>query len=155
MTSGKKVVIAFGSNLGNREDFIRRAINRVGEDVVIEKISTIIETDPVGGPEQGSYLNGVLIGRSELPAAELMSRLLEIEHSLGRVRTVQNGPRTIDLDLIDYDGIEMDTPLLTLPHPRAHQRYFVITPWAEMDPDAQLPGIGPLSEIIRMNDWSS
>ena len=155
MTSGKKVVIAFGSNLGNREDFIRRAIDRVGEDVVIEKISTIIETDPVGGPEQGSYLNGVLIGRSELPAAELMSRLLEIEHSLGRVRTVQNGPRTIDLDLIDYDGIEMDTPLLTLPHPRAHQRYFVITPWAEVDPDAQLPGIGTLSEIIRMNGWSS
>lgn len=155
MTPGKKVVIAFGSNLGDRKEYIRRAIDLVGEDVVIEKISTIIETDPVGGPEQGRYLNGVLIGRSGLPAAELMSRLLEIELSLGRVRTIENGPRTIDLDLIDYDGIEMDTPLLTLPHPRAHQRYFVITPWAEVDPDAQLPGIGPLSEIIRMNGWSS
>ena len=155
MTPGKKVVIAFGSNLGDRKEYIRRAIDLVGEDVVIEKISTIIETDPVGGPEQGRYLNGVLIGRSELHAAELMSRLLEIELSLGRVRTVQNGPRTIDLDLIDYDGIEMDTPLLTLPHPRAHQRYFVITPWAEVDPDAQLPGIGTLIEIIRMNGWSS
>lgn len=155
MTPGKKVVIAFGSNLGDRKEYIRRAIDLVGEDVAIEKISTIIETDPVGGPEQGRYLNGVLIGRSGLPAAELMSRLLEIELSLGRVRTIENGPRTIDLDLIDYDGIEMDTPLLTLPHPRAHQRYFVITPWAEVDPDAQLPGIGPLSEIIRMNGWSS
>jgi 2-amino-4-hydroxy-6-hydroxymethyldihydropteridine diphosphokinase len=155
MTPGKKVVIAFGSNLGDRKEYIRRAIDLVGEDVAIEKISTIIETDPVGGPEQGRYLNGVLIGRSGLPAAELMSRLLEIELSLGRVRTIENGPRTIDLDLIDYDGIEMDTPLLTLPHPRAHQRYFVITPWAEVDPDAQFPGIGTLSEIIRMNGWSS
>ncbi|MGA1610211.1 MAG: 2-amino-4-hydroxy-6-hydroxymethyldihydropteridine diphosphokinase [Candidatus Nanopelagicaceae bacterium] len=155
MTPGKKVVIAFGSNLGDRKEYIRRAIDLVGDDVVIEKISTIIETDPVGGPEQGRYLNGVLIGRSELHAAELMSRLLEIELALGRVRTIENGPRTIDLDLIDYDGIEMDTPLLTLPHPRAHQRYFVITPWAEVDPDAQLPGIGTLSEIIRMNGWSS
>jgi 2-amino-4-hydroxy-6-hydroxymethyldihydropteridine diphosphokinase len=155
MTPGKKVVIAFGSNLGDRKEYIRRAIDLVGEDVVIEKISTIIETDPVGGPEQGRYLNGVLIGRSELPAAELMSRLLEIELSLGRIRTIENGPRTIDLDLIDYDGIEMDTPLLTLPHPRAHQRYFVIASWAEVDPDAQLPGIGTLSEIIRMNGWQS
>ncbi|MGA1706924.1 MAG: 2-amino-4-hydroxy-6-hydroxymethyldihydropteridine diphosphokinase [Candidatus Nanopelagicaceae bacterium] len=155
MTPGKKVVIAFGSNLGDCKEYIRRAIDLVGDDVVIEKISTIIETDPVGGPEQGRYLNGVLIGRSELHAAELMSRLLEIELALGRVRTIENGPRTIDLDLIDYDGIEMDTPLLTLPHPRAHQRYFVITPWAEVDPDAQLPGIGTLSEIIRMNGWSS
>ncbi|MGA1670533.1 MAG: 2-amino-4-hydroxy-6-hydroxymethyldihydropteridine diphosphokinase, partial [Candidatus Nanopelagicaceae bacterium] len=89
MTPGKKVVIAFGSNLGDRKEYIRRAIDLVGDDVVIEKISTIIETDPVGGPEQGRYLNGVLIGRSELHATELMSRLLEIELALGRVRTIE------------------------------------------------------------------
>ena len=153
MSSGKRIVIAFGSNLGDREDYIRRAIDLVGEDVMIEKISTIIETDPVGGPEQGRYLNGVLIGTSELSAEELMSRLLEIELTLGRVRTVQNGPRTIDLDLIDYDGVEMDTPLLTLPHPRAHQRSFVIVPWAELDPTATLVGVGDLKEIMKMNGW--
>ena len=154
MSSGKRIVIAFGSNLGDREDYIRRAIDLVGEDVMIEKISTIIETDPVGGPEQGRYLNGVLIGTSELSAEELMSRLLEIELTLGRVRTVQNGPRTIDLDLIDYDGVEMDTPLLTLPHPRAHQRSFVIVPWAELDPTATLVGVGDLEGIMKMNGWS-
>ena len=153
MSSGKRIVIAFGSNLGDREDYIRRAIDLVGEDVMIEKISTIIETDPVGGPEQGRYLNGVLIGTCELSAEELMSRLLEIELTLGRVRTVQNGPRTIDLDLIDYDGVEMDTPLLTLPHPRAHQRSFVIVPWAELDPTATLVGVGDLKEIMKMNGW--
>ena len=154
MSSGKRIVIAFGSNLGDREDYIRRAIDLVGEDVMIQKISTIIETDPVGGPEQGRYLNGVLIGTSELSAEELMSRLLEIELTLGRVRTVQNGPRTIDLDLIDYDGVEMDTPLLTLPHPRAHQRSFVIVPWAELDPTATLVGVGDLEGIMKMNGWS-
>ena len=154
MSSGKRIVIAFGSNLGDREDYIRRAIDLVGEDVMIEKISTIIETDPVGGPEQGRYLNGVLIGTCELSAEELMSRLLEIELTLGRVRTVQNGPRTIDLDLIDYDGVEMDTPLLTLPHPRAHQRSFVIVPWAELDPTATLVGVGDLEGIMKMNGWS-
>jgi 2-amino-4-hydroxy-6-hydroxymethyldihydropteridine diphosphokinase len=154
MTQLKKVVIAFGSNLGDREVHINDALEILGKIIEIKAVSSIIETEPVGGPEQGKYLNGVLIGSTELPADDVMRRLLDIESDLGRVRTVKNGPRTIDLDLIDYEGAIIDTPLLTLPHPRAHERHFVIAPWAEIDPAASLPNRGTLQEIMKMNGWS-
>ena len=154
MSSSKRFVIAFGSNLGDRGDYIDRALSALKEFVEIEKISSIIETDPVGGPEQGKYFNGVLIGSTHLDPEDLMTKMLEIEASLGRVRTVLNGPRTIDLDLIDYEKLVIDTPMLTLPHPRAHERYFVIAPWLEIDPEGSLVGAGPIAEIAKMNGWS-
>lgn len=154
MTQLKKVVIAFGSNLGDREVHINEALEILGKIIEIKAVSSIIETEPVGGPEQGKYLNGVLIGLTELSADDVMRRLLDIESDLGRVRTVKSGPRTIDLDLIDYEGSIIDTPLLTLPHPRAHERHFVIAPWAEIDPAASLPNRGTLQEIMKMNGWS-
>lgn len=144
-----KVVIALGSNLGDREDLIQRAIDAVRKLVTVERVSSLIETDPVGGPEQGKYLNGVLIGTTHLQPVELMEKLLEIESRLGRVRTVANAPRTIDLDLIDCDGLLLDTPTLQLPHPRAHLRPFVILPWLEIAPEGVLVGHGTLREIAR------
>jgi 2-amino-4-hydroxy-6-hydroxymethyldihydropteridine diphosphokinase len=149
----ERVVIAFGSNLGDREEMINQAIERIKESVAIARVSALIETDPVGGPQQGKYLNGVLIGSTELSEDELMERLLEIEASLGRIRTVPNAPRTIDLDLIDYDGAIRQSPSLTLPHPRAHQRFFVMAPWAEIDPEATLVGIGSVRELCEINGW--
>ena len=148
-----KVVIALGSNLGDRESLIDSAVEKLREDVVISKLSSLIETDPVGGPEQGRYLNGVLIGDTDLSPEDLMKKLLEIEVSLGRVRTVPNGPRTIDLDLIDHQGMTLDSPILTLPHPRAHLRPFVILPWLEVEPDASLTGYGSLRELAVSNAW--
>lgn len=151
MSGSKRVVIALGSNLGDRKAAIESAINLLKEFIEIEKISTLIETDPVGGPEQGPYLNGVLLGRTSLAPEELMTKLLDVEAELGRVRSVPNAPRTIDLDLIDYEGVVIDSPTLTLPHPRAHQRHFVIKPWLEIDPEALLVGHGPLREIMAAN----
>ena len=151
MSGSKRVVIALGSNLGDRKAAIESAINLLKEFIEIEKVSTLIETDPVGGPKQGPYINGVLLGRTTLAPEELMTKLLDVEAELGRVRSVPNAPRTIDLDLIDYEGVVIDSPTLTLPHPRAHQRHFVIKPWLEIDPEALLVGHGPLREIMAAN----
>jgi 2-amino-4-hydroxy-6-hydroxymethyldihydropteridine diphosphokinase len=151
MSGSKRVVIALGSNLGDRKVAIESAIDLLKEFIEIEKVSTLIETDPVGGPEQGPYINGVLLGRTSLSPEELMTKLLDVEAELGRVRSVPNAPRTIDLDLIDYESVVIDSPTLTLPHPRAHQRHFVIKPWLEIDPEALLVGHGPLREIMAAN----
>ena len=148
-----RVVIALGSNLGDRQAYIDSALEKLATFVDVVKISTLVETDPVGGPEQGRYLNGVLIGETELSPEDLMRKLLEIEEGLGRIRTVPNGPRTIDLDLIDYQGMTIDSSLLTLPHPRAHLRAFVILPWLEIDPEASLPGHGSLRDLAVGNAW--
>ena len=148
-----RVVIALGSNLGDRKAYIDSALEKLATFVDVVKISTLVETDPVGGPEQGRYLNGVLIGETELSPEDLMRKLLEIEEGLGRIRTVPNGPRTIDLDLIDYQGMTIDSSLLTLPHPRAHLRAFVILPWLEIDPEASLPGHGSLRDLAVGNAW--
>ena len=148
-----KVVIALGSNLGDRRGYIDRAIDSLKEHLRIDAISSLIESEPFGGPEQGDYLNGVLLGDTELSPEELMLELLRIESELDRVRSVVNAPRTIDLDLIDYEGMTLSSPLLTLPHPRAHQRHFVITPWSEIDPAGVLVGHGSLREIVAANGW--
>lgn len=153
MSGLKNLVIALGSNLGDRESTIESAIDLLKEFVVVDKVSTLIETDPVGGPEQGSYINGVLLGRTSLAPEELMKKLLEVEAGLGRVRSVPNAPRTIDLDLIDYEAVVIDSPTLTLPHPRAFERHFVIKPWLEIDPEALLVGHGRLQEIAARNGW--
>ncbi len=153
MSGLKRVVIALGSNLCDRESTIARAIDLLKEFVVVEKLSTLIETDPVGGPEQGSYINGVFLGRTSLAPEELMKQLLEVEAGLGRVRSVPNAARTIDLDLIDYEAVVIDSPTLTLPHPRAFERHFVIKPWLEIDPEALLVGHGRLQEIAARNGW--
>lgn len=153
MSGLKHLVIALGSNLGDRESTIESAIDLLKEFVVVDKVSTLIETDPVGGPAQGSYINGVLLGRTSLAPEELMKQLLEVEAGLGRVRSVPNAPRTIDLDLIDYEAVVIDSPTLTLPHPRAFERHFVIKPWLEIDPEALLVGHGRLQEIAARNGW--
>jgi len=148
-----RCVIAVGSNLGDREEYIRSAIEKMKEVMEVRAVSTLIETEPVGGPQQGRYLNGVVLGETHMEPEPLMARLLEIEASLGRIRTVANGPRTIDLDLIDHGGIELETDSLTLPHPRAVERAFVLLPWLELDPDATIPGKGSVREIAVRNGW--
>jgi len=143
-----RVVIALGSNLGDRSAILRSAVEAVREYVDIDRVSEIIETDPVGGVEQPDYLNAVLVGETELAPAELMNTLLAIEAAAGRERTIRWGARTLDLDFIAAGDLIMESELLTLPHPRAHERAFVLQPWLEIDPDAYLPGRGPIRELL-------
>jgi 2-amino-4-hydroxy-6-hydroxymethyldihydropteridine diphosphokinase len=143
-----KLVLALGSNLGNRESNIEEAVSELENIIEITHLSTMHETAPVGGPKQGDYLNAVLIGESELTPHELLALTSKIESKLGRVRDVRNGPRTIDIDIIVFGEIQINTPDLQIPHPRAHQREFVLAPWLEIDPDAQIPGRTSVAKIL-------
>jgi 2-amino-4-hydroxy-6-hydroxymethyldihydropteridine diphosphokinase len=144
-----KAVIALGSNLGNRELNIHSAIAELAKIIEITHLSTNHETDPVGGPEQPKYLNAILIAETQLDPHELLIAMLEIENKLGRKREVHWGPRTIDLDLIIVGDEVIDSDVLVLPHPRAHERRFVLEPWLEIDPTAQIPGFGLVESILQ------
>jgi 3-oxoacyl-[acyl-carrier protein] reductase len=129
--------IALGSNLGDRRAYLDRALAelRGRPGVEVTRVSSVYETAPVGGPAgQGPYLNAVAELRTTLAAAGLLQLLLDVESGLGRVRAERDGPRTIDLDLLLYDDVVRDDPKLTLPHPRLHQRLFVLQPLAEIAP---------------------
>ena len=144
-----KAVIALGSNLGNRELYIDSAVAELAKVIEITHLSTNHETDPVGGPEQPKYLNAIAIAETELDPRELLIIRLESENRLGRKREVRWGPRTIDLDLIVFGDEVIDSEVLVLPHPRAHERKFVLEPWLEIDPDAYIPGIGEIESILQ------
>ena len=144
-----KAVIALGSNLGNRELYIDSAVAELAKIIEITHLSTNHETDPVGGPEQPKYLNAIAIAETELDPRELLIVMLEIENKLGRKREVHWGPRTIDLDLIVFGDEIIDSETLVLPHPRAHERKFVLEPWLEIEPDAYIPGIGKVESILQ------
>ncbi len=143
-----KVVIALGSNLGDRAENISKAVSELTKIIEVTHLSTIYETDPVGGPEQPDYLNAVLIGESELDPADLLTKTLEIESALGRTREVRWGARTLDIDLIIAGDVVSNSEFLILPHPRAHERAFVLEPWLEIEPDAVLPGRGSVAALL-------
>jgi 2-amino-4-hydroxy-6-hydroxymethyldihydropteridine diphosphokinase len=143
-----KAVIALGANIGNPQEQMELAIALLRESLQVTAISSFYTTAPVGGPEQPDYLNAVCLAESELPAAELLALLQGIEKVLGRERIEHWGPRTIDLDLIQYGTILSYAHELTLPHPRAHERRFVLEPWAEIEPDALLLTHGKVSELL-------
>jgi len=130
------VFLALGSNLGERHKNITAAIcelEKIG--VKVEKCSTIIETNPAGGPTQGKYLNAVLKSTTNIPPETLLTLLKSIEKNLGRIKILTNGPRTIDIDILLYDQLKINTAQLTIPHPRMLQRDFVIGPLKEIEPD--------------------
>ena len=143
-----KVVIALGSNLGDRTATLDGAVDSLRKIINVKSVSTYIETDPVGGPEQPDYLNAVLIGESELEPIQLLFAMQEIELLAGRQRVERWGARTLDLDLIVAGDLQMDSELLTLPHPRAHERRFVLDPWLEIEPGAILPGKGEVRLLL-------
>ena len=143
-----KAVIALGANIGSPREQMDVAIALLREATEVKAVSTYFVTKPVGGPEQPDYLNAVCILESELPALDLLAVLQGIEKSLGRKRIVQWGPRTIDLDLIQYGSLLSAAAELELPHPRAHERRFVLEPWCEIEPDAILLTHGKISELL-------
>ena len=127
------VYLGLGSNLGDREKNIREAVKLLeARGVRPLKISSIIETDPVGGPPQGSFLNAALKAETSLVPLDLLKAAQAVEAQLGRVRMVKNGPRTIDIDILRYDDLAMVTDQLVIPHPRMEARDFVMIPLNEI-----------------------
>jgi 2-amino-4-hydroxy-6-hydroxymethyldihydropteridine diphosphokinase len=144
-----KAVIAVGANIGNPQEQIGLAIALLQEATDVVAVSSLYITKPVGGPEQPDYINAVCTIESDLPALDLLSLLHGIEKSLGRQRLEHWGPRTIDLDLIQYGTLLSAADELTLPHPRAHERRFVLEPWSEIEPNAILLTHGPITQLLE------
>ena len=144
-----KAVIALGANIGNPKENLDCAVALLRGACEVKSVSSYYTTAPVGGPEQPDYLNAVCIVESELPALDLLSLLHGIEKAMGRERIEHWGPRTIDLDLIQYGSIRSESEELKLPHPRAHERGFVLQPWHEIEPEAVLLTHGPILQLLE------
>jgi 2-amino-4-hydroxy-6-hydroxymethyldihydropteridine diphosphokinase len=144
-----KAIISLGANLGNPKENLDTAIALLREATDVKAVSSYITTDPIGGPEQPKYLNAVCVIDSDLPAMDLLSMLHGIEKALGRERIERWGPRTIDLDLIQYADLISKADELTLPHPRAQERRFVLEPWLEIEPDAILLTHGKIKDLLE------
>jgi dihydroneopterin aldolase / 2-amino-4-hydroxy-6-hydroxymethyldihydropteridine diphosphokinase len=162
----RRTVLALGSNLGDRLATLQGGVDALlgpprlclsgpgssglgSSGLVLVALSPVYETVPVGGPPQPEYLNAVLIAETTLPATALLRRGQAVEAAFGRVRQEVWGPRTLDVDVIVYGDVVSDDPELTLPHPRAWERAFVLAPWLDADPDAEIPGQGPVAELLE------
>jgi 2-amino-4-hydroxy-6-hydroxymethyldihydropteridine diphosphokinase len=154
MIGRREVVLALGCNLGDRLANLQAGVDHLAAapGLLITAVSAVFETAPVGGPPQPDYLNAVVLADSELPAIEILRLGQEAEQALGRVRDQRWGPRTLDVDLIACDDEVTSDPELTLPHPRAHERAFVLLPWLDADAGAQLVGFGPVADLLARTD---
>jgi 2-amino-4-hydroxy-6-hydroxymethyldihydropteridine diphosphokinase len=153
VTSRHRVVLSVGSNLGDRLGTLQGCVQAIGRlpETDVLAISPVYETAPVGGPAQSDYLNAVLIAGTGLAPLDLLAATQRIEADFGRIRVEgaeRFGPRTLDIDIISYDEEISSDPVLTLPHPRAHERAFVLVPWHDIDPAAILPGRGPVAALL-------
>jgi len=145
-----RVVLALGSNLGDRMANLQGAVDALlgPPGLGYLAVSPVYETAPVGGPGQPDFLNAVLLASTMLPPGAILARGQAAEAAFHRVRTVAWGPRTLDVDVIAYGDVVSDDPVLTLPHPRAHERAFVLVPWHDVDPGAELPGRGRIADLL-------
>lgn len=143
-----RAVIALGANIGNPRENLDLAVALLKESTDVVAVSSYYITAPVGGPVQPDYVNAVCVIESDLPALDLLSLLQGIEKSMGRERIEHWGPRTIDLDLIQYGALLSASAELELPHPRAHERRFVLEPWHEIDADAVLLTHGRIDQLL-------
>ncbi|WP_405769399.1 2-amino-4-hydroxy-6-hydroxymethyldihydropteridine diphosphokinase [Streptomyces sp. NBC_01538] len=149
----KRAVVSLGSNLGNRLETLQGAVDALEDTpgVRVKAVSPVYETEPWGVPagSQPSYFNAVVVLKTTLPPSSLLERAHAVEEAFHRVREERWGPRTIDVDIVAYADEVSDDPVLTLPHPRAHERAFVLAPWHDVDPEAQLPGRGPVVALLE------
>ncbi len=137
-----RIYLSMGSNLGDRRGHLATAIQRLHDIMEIEKVSSVYETEPVGYLEQPRFLNIAIAGTTRLSPQDFLQRAKEIESALGRQETVRNGPRPIDIDIIFYDNLTLDSEPLTIPHPRMAERAFVLAPLAEIAPQVVDPASG-------------
>lgn len=148
-----RAFIGLGSNLGDRRATLERAVELLGElpGIEVAGVSSFRETEPVGYLDQPRFLNGAVALETSLPPHELLVVLLEIERELGRTREGPRfGPRTVDLDLLLLEGVTIDEPGLTVPHPRLHERAFALAPLAELDPSLVVPEHGPVAQLLEL-----
>jgi 2-amino-4-hydroxy-6-hydroxymethyldihydropteridine diphosphokinase len=148
----KRAVLSLGSNLGNRLETLQGAIDALEDTpgVRVKAVSPVYETEP-WGVEPGSqptYFNAVVVLKTTLPPSSLLERAHAIEEAFHRVRDERWGPRTIDVDIVAYADVVSGDPVLTLPHPHAHERAFVLAPWHDVEPEAQLPDRGPVAHLL-------
>ncbi|CAM5250960.1 2-amino-4-hydroxy-6-hydroxymethyldihydropteridinediphosphokinase OS=Streptomyces tendae OX=1932 GN=folK PE=4 SV=1 [Streptomyces tendae] len=152
LSNPKRAVIALGANLGNRLETLQGAIDALEDTpgVRVKGVSPVYETEPWGvAPDsQPSYFNAVVIVKTTLPPSSLLERAHAVEEAFHRVRDERWGPRTLDVDIVAYAEVVSDDPHLTLPHPRAHERAFVLAPWLDVDPEAALPGQGRVADLL-------
>lgn len=150
----RPVVLALGSNLGDRGELLRAAVSalRAAEGIEVRAVSPVVESVAVkpSGTDASAprYLNAVVLADTLLAPRELLDEAHRIEAEQGRVRTERWGDRTLDIDIVDFDGLESADPVLTLPHSRAAERAFVLSPWLAVDPDAVLPGAGRVDGLL-------
>jgi 2-amino-4-hydroxy-6-hydroxymethyldihydropteridine diphosphokinase len=147
----RRAVLGLGSNMGDRLDYLQGAVDALADSPEIwpVKVSSVYEAEPVGGPEeQMSYLNAVLIVDTTLSARTLLERAIAIEDAFDRVRDVRWGPRTLDIDILALSDRVLNDADLTVPHPRIAERAFVLVPWAEIDPDFEVPGAGRVADLL-------
>jgi 2-amino-4-hydroxy-6-hydroxymethyldihydropteridine diphosphokinase len=161
MTGGmrpiRQAVLAIGSNLGERLDRLQGGVSALEDtpEVTVVAISSVYETEPVGGPEKaGKFLNAVVLIDTTLTVHTLLDRALAIEDAFGRERAEPGAPRTLDVDVIVVGDRVAHDEQLVLPHPRAHERGFVLVPWLEIDPEGEIPGKGFVADLIANVDTS-
>jgi 2-amino-4-hydroxy-6-hydroxymethyldihydropteridine diphosphokinase len=140
-------VVSLGSNLGDRLAHLRAGVAMLGRHLQVEKVSAVYETAPVGVDSQAAYLNAVAILGTDDPEQALSAAHLA-EAGEGRERPYRWAPRTLDVDLVAVGTLTSDDPRLTVPHPRAHERAFVLVPWLEVEPAAELPGLGSVRDLL-------
>jgi dihydroneopterin aldolase/2-amino-4-hydroxy-6-hydroxymethyldihydropteridine diphosphokinase len=147
-----RAVLGLGANLGDVAGALRTAVVGLAAHPGIEvvAVSGLWRTAAVGGPEQPDYLNAVVLVSSTIAPEDLLAVVQGLERAAGRERTVRWGARTLDVDLLDVEGVRSDRPELTLPHPRAHERAFVLAPWAQVDPDWVLEPAGRAPAPVRV-----
>ncbi|MEG3628423.1 2-amino-4-hydroxy-6-hydroxymethyldihydropteridine diphosphokinase [Streptomyces poriticola] len=152
LSNPKRAVISLGSNLGNRLETLQGAVDALEDTpgLRIKAVSPVYETEPWGVEpgSQPSYFNAVVILKTTLPPSSLLERAQAVEEAFHRVRDERWGARTLDVDIVSYADVVSDDPQLTLPHPRAHERAFVLVPWHDLDPEARLPGRGPVADLL-------
>ena len=152
-----RAVLSLGSNLGNSAEILSSAAEALNEVSEVIALSSFYQTRPVGGPPQPDFINAVIIIETNLEPEELLLVAQAIEGAHGRERnenTVKWGPRFLDIDLIKCDEMLINSRDLTIPHPRAHEREFVLRPWNEIDPAATLPGFGAISRLLESRQFS-
>lgn len=148
--------LSLGTNLGDRLGHLREAARLLHQrGVRLLRASSVYETAAVGMTDQPPFLNAVLEVETDLSPSELLEVAHSVERTLGRQRSVRWGPRTLDIDILLYDNRKIDLPDLQVPHPRMHQRRFVLLPLLELQPDAVIPGAGPAAECLRQIDPQS
>jgi 2-amino-4-hydroxy-6-hydroxymethyldihydropteridine diphosphokinase len=151
-----RAFVGLGSNLGEREVTLRAAVKRLRglPGVEVKRVSSFRDTNPVGVLDQPRFLNGAVELETDLTARALLGALLELERAFGRDRSAgpPHGPRTLDLDLLLYGDATIDEPLLEVPHPRLHERRFVLEPLAELDPGLEVPGQGSIQALLARLD---